>query len=166
MGLGYWQSHPMREKPSPREVLSANLKALMAADPDRVGTIKRVAAASGTALSNGKVGRIYAASHTTDIDTLQHLAAVFGLEPWQLLVEGLRADALPRLADASVLAQILDAVETTGRKGSSPSNAHQLKQRSEPEVGPALKQAMNRVRGKNERSKDDGVQKPRTRRRV
>jgi hypothetical protein len=156
----------MREKPSPREVLSANLKALMAADPDRAGTIKKVAAASGTALSNGKVGRIYAASHTTDIDTLQHLAAVFGLEPWQLLVNGLNPDALPRLADASVLAQILDAVETTGRKVKPTYSAHQLEKQPEPEVGPALKQAMNRVRGKNERSKAGGVQKPRTRRRV
>ena len=55
----------------------------MAARKDELGTIKKIAAASGTKLSNGKVGRICKASHTTDIDSLQHLAEVFKVEPWQ-----------------------------------------------------------------------------------
>lgn len=160
----------MREKPSPRQVLSANLRALMEARPE-LGTIKRVAAASGTSLSNGKVGRIYAASHTTDIDTLQHLAEVFGLEPWQLMVESLNPAALPRLADASVLAQILDAVQaqpaTGGNKVNSVASAHPL-QKQPASVGPALKKAISKAtgKGKGERSTPGRVQKPRTRGRM
>lgn len=160
----------MREKPSPREVLSANMRALMAARPE-LGTIKKVADASGTALSNGKVGRIYAASHTTDIDTLQSLADVFGLEPWQLLVESLNPHALPRLADETVLHQILDAVS---RRETTPvalpltiSGADQVKPEVGPEVPPALEKAF-RVKGvgKREVGKPGGVQKPRGRRRA
>lgn len=160
----------MREKRSPRDVLSANLRALMAARPD-LGTIKRVAAASGTKLSNGKVGRIYAASHTTDIDTLQYLASVFELEPWQLLVKDLNPSALPRLADATVLAQILDAVQGSAsvneRKALTQVPAHQLEQQPEPDVGSALKKSFDRAKGKErERSPPGRVQKPGTRRRV
>jgi hypothetical protein len=157
----------MREKPNPREVLSANLRALMAARPDSLGTIRKVVEASGTSLSNGKVGRIYAASHTTDIDTLQHLANVFDLEPWQLLVEGLNPEALPRLADANVLAQILDAVQAhpskTARKANAPSTAHQLERQSVPNVGTALKAAMSKAEGKvkGERRTPGRIQKPR-----
>lgn len=97
------------EKPTPRQILSANLKTLMSSRP-ALGTIKKVALASGSTLSNGKVGRIYKASHTTDIDTLQHLATVFGLQPWQLLVEGLKADSLPILIDQSVIDGLRQAV--------------------------------------------------------
>lgn len=96
-------------KPTPRQVLSENLKALMAARPD-LGTIKKVAQASGSRLSNGKIGRIYAASHTTDIDALQHLAEVFGLQPWQLLVEGLKPEAAPVLIDQAVIDRLRQAV--------------------------------------------------------
>lgn len=98
------------EKPTPRQILSANVKALMAARKDDLGTIKKIAAASGTKLSNGKVGRICKASHTTDIDSLQHLAEVFKVEPWQLLVEGLKPDALPVVIDATVIAALRQAV--------------------------------------------------------
>lgn len=100
----------MRDKTSPRDVLSQNLRRLMESRPD-LGTIKKIVLASDESLSNGKVGRIYAATHTTDIDTLQYLAKLFGLEPWQLLVENLNPEALPRLADATVLAEIFDAVQ-------------------------------------------------------
>jgi transcriptional regulator with XRE-family HTH domain len=157
------------EKPSPREVLSANLRALMASS--ELTTIKKVAEASGTALSNGKVGRIYAASHTTDIDTLQHLANVFGLEPWQLLVNGLNPKALPRLADAAVLHEILDAVRGVGAtpigKLQPASAAHPVQHQSQPAIGPALANAMDvHGRKKGEAGKSGGVQKPRTRRRT
>jgi hypothetical protein len=171
MGLGYWHARPMRsDKTSPRQILSANLRSLMSARPE-LGTIKKVAESSDSSLSNGKVGRIYAASHTTDIDTLQHLAAVFGLEPWQLLVEGLNPNALPRLADATVLNEILDAVRgsgaTTGSKSHRAIPAHPLEMQSGPDLGPALQKAFDvQGVGKREPSKSGGVQKPRTRRRA
>lgn len=150
------------EKPSPREILSKNLKSLMGSRPE-LSTIKKVADASDSVLSNGKVGRIYAASHTTDIDALQHLADVFGLQPWQLLVDGLNPKALPRLADAAVLNQILDAV---AKKGAIAQVAHQVKPLTE-ELGPALTRA-KKTKGLGTRGsagKSVGVQKPQGRRR-
>jgi hypothetical protein len=166
VGVGYWQSSAMREKPSPRQVLSENIRSLMDAHPE-LGTIKKVASASNSALSNGKVGRICKASHTTDIDTLQDLADVFKLEPWQLLVRGLNPSALPRLADASVLAQILEAVErrqaTLEENVNVGTPAHQVKHEARPKETPALAKVVGRTKGKSRaRSKSGGVQKPRT----
>jgi hypothetical protein len=98
------------DRPTPRQVLSANLQALMAARSDR-NTIKKVAdAVSG--LSNGKVGRIYAGTHTTDIDTLQSLAEAFDLEPWQLMVEGLNPEQVPSLSTTPLLEQIKSLVSS------------------------------------------------------
>lgn len=170
MGLGYCQTRAMpREKPSPRELLSANLRTLMASRPD-LSTIKKVAAASRSKLSNGKVGRIYAASHTTDIDTLQHLADVFGMEPWQLMVEGLNPEALPRLADASVLAQILDAVRDSSQPNTSnlvgETPAHRVQKRAGRERDPAFEKALRNAGGSDSGGKSVGVQKPRGRGRV
>jgi hypothetical protein len=90
------------KRPSPRMVLSTNLRTLMGAVP-ALGTIKKVADASASKLSNGKVGRIYAASHTTDIDTLQDLADLFGVQPWQLLVPDLKPQALPKGSKEALL---------------------------------------------------------------
>jgi hypothetical protein len=107
LGLGYRHSFAMKqpEKPTPRQILSTNLKGLMAERPG-LETIKKVVLASDSKLSNGKVGRIVKASHTTDIDTLRDLAAVFSLEPWQLLVEGLNPASPPVLIDAAVIAKL------------------------------------------------------------
>lgn len=155
------------DKLTPRQVLSKNLLALMAARPD-LSTIRKIVAASGSRLSNGKVGRITAASHSTDIDTLQALADVFGLEPWQLLVRDLHPNALPRLADASVLNQILDAVSgktPTAAEGKPPrhESADRLhNENAEPQIGPALKRATEiRGVGKRGSSQPAGVQKSR-----
>lgn len=170
VGVGYWQSSPMREKPSPRQVLSENLRALMGARPE-LGTIRKVADASRSTLSNGKVGRIYAASHTTDIDTLQDLADVFELEPWQLLVRGLNPAALPRLADATVLAQILEAVQrplaTSGENVNAVSPAHRVERESRPEDTSTLVKVVSRTKGKSSSAscKSGAVQKPRANRR-
>lgn len=166
MGVGYCQTHPMREK-TPRQVLSENLRALMATRSD-LSTIKKVADASDSALSNGKVGRIYAASHTTDIDALQALAEVFGVEPWQLLIEGLNPLALPRLADAFVLAQILDAV---GRKEIPDKPAHPVETTGAMRPTPALDVATQRTGGSKSEVKGKAraagrVPKPRAGRRA
>lgn len=187
MGLGYWQSTRMRNKSTPRKVLSDNLRELMAQRPG-LDTIKKVAEASGGTLSNGKVGRIYAASHTTDIETLQDLAAVFELEPWQLLVEGLKPEAPPRLADAAVLAQLLDALQagipqkgeekgpsvTTGDAHSTNARnvkhatpAHPVETEAEPAFGSGLARAFKSGEGKKSASgKSVAVQKSRAGRRA
>jgi hypothetical protein len=111
----------------PREILSENLLALK--DSGRypsLDTIKKIAQASGGKLSNGKVGRIAAGSHTTDIEALADLAEVFGLQPWQLLVQGLNPAALPVLVDAQFLTGLRDMVSAAQptqqpRKGIKPS---------------------------------------------
>jgi hypothetical protein len=75
----------------PRNVLAKNLKTLMAAQP-RLDTLKKIVAASGGNLSNGKLDRVRRAAAATDIDAVEELAAVFGVAPWQLLVESLAVE--------------------------------------------------------------------------
>lgn len=96
----------------PRQILSANLISLKDSGlfPGR-DTIKKIAHASGGKLSNGKVGRIVAASHTTDIEALADLAEVFGLQPWQLLVPSLNPQSPPVLIDASVITKMREVIQ-------------------------------------------------------
>jgi hypothetical protein len=104
----------MKNGPAPREILKANLRALMK-ESDRfahLSTVKKIVAASGGKLTNGTVGRMTSGSHTTDIDKLGELAAVFGMSPWQLLVEDLNPKALPVLASAEFLTQIKAVVDS------------------------------------------------------
>lgn len=89
----------------PRDILSNNVRALMEARP-ALGTIKKIVQASQGRLSNGKVGRVTAGTHATDVDTLEGLAEVFGVQPWQLLIEGLNPKAPPVLASGELLGQI------------------------------------------------------------
>lgn len=137
-----------------RAILSKNLRALIdtarEGDP-RLGAIRKVAEASGGKLTNGTVGRIAAGTHTTDIDTLADLAEVFGLQPWQLLVENLNPKALPRLVDAAFLSQIKQLVDvaqaTNEQMAHSPTDELRV-QKSAPkkasQVGPALQEAFER----------------------
>lgn len=67
-----------------RTLLAQKLKALMANNPT-LGTLPKITSASGGRLSNGKLDRIRRAAVTTDIDALQDLADVFGIQPWELL---------------------------------------------------------------------------------
>ena len=170
MGIGYWQTSRMHrgEKPTPRQILSANLRSLMDERPD-LGTIKKIVSSSGSKLSNGKVGRIYAASHTTDIDTLAHLAEVFGVHPWQLLVEDLNPKALPQLADLSLLSRIQQLVSSTQEKPSPVAVAAELQQDTAGPtkgIGPALKEALvTEGTDTYARSKARAVQKQKGRRR-
>jgi hypothetical protein len=141
----------------------------MKARPD-LSSIKRVAAASKSSLSNGKVGRIYAASHTTDIDSLQHLADVFGVQPWQLLVEGLKPNDLPRLVDEGLLSQVRQLVAAAAAppppKASSFTDelTVQPKKRVAPKVGPALTEAFDEGGKKNAGRSTGRVSKPKGRR--
>lgn len=172
------KSKPEGATPTPREILSANLRRLIAAHKT-LTSIKKVAEATAdyrlngedVHLSNGKVGRIAAGSHTTDIDALYSLAKAFELQPWQLLVKDLNPSALPRLADESVLHQILEAVQRPAAalhdNVNSASPAHPLK----PEVQPAssaLAKVVRRSQGKGKSgagSTAGAIQKPRAGRR-
>lgn len=85
-----------------REILSANLTALMAAKG--LTSIKKLANASS--VSTGTVDRARRGIVGVSVDQLDGLASAFGLEPWQLLVEGVR---LPELsADALDFAKLYE----------------------------------------------------------
>lgn len=135
-----------------RDILSKNLRALIdharETNP-KLGAIRKVAEASGGKLTNGTVGRIAAGSHTTDIDALADLAEVFGLQPWQLLVEDLNPRALPRLVDPLLLEQIKELVGSapvaTGHTSSSPADKQPVKrtERAPVKIGPALQEVFD-----------------------
>jgi AcrR family transcriptional regulator len=73
---------PETDAMRPRDVLAANLRALMAARPD-LGTLAKITAACG--VSNGTLDRIRRAAVSTGIDELQPLGRAFGLQPWEWL---------------------------------------------------------------------------------
>lgn len=66
----------------PRDTLSNNLRALMAARPD-LDTLPKITARSG--VSNGTLDRIRRAVVSTRVDELEKLGRAFGIEPWELL---------------------------------------------------------------------------------
>ena len=71
-----------------KEVLSENLRALMASRP-ALDTLPKITAKTFGRLSNGKLDRIRRAAVATDIDSVEQLAEAFGLEAWQLLKQPL-----------------------------------------------------------------------------
>jgi transcriptional regulator with XRE-family HTH domain len=66
----------------PRDTLSNNLRALMAARPD-LDTLPKITARSG--VSNGTLDRIRRAVVSTRVDELEKLGRAFGVEAWELL---------------------------------------------------------------------------------
>ena len=68
-----------------REILAENFKALLARRPG-LDTLAKITAATNKRLSNGKLDRIRRAAAATDIDTLEDLAQVFGIQPAELLL--------------------------------------------------------------------------------
>lgn len=73
----------------PREILAANLKALMAASAS-LSTFPDIIKASNGRITNGTLDRIRREESAAGVDTLEPIATVFGLEPWHLLVPGLQ----------------------------------------------------------------------------
>jgi hypothetical protein len=78
----------------PRDIVSANLKALMAAHEDR-NTLKKITAKGGP--PNGVLDRMRRADAACRIDSVAQVARVFGLEAWQMLVPNLDPAAPPQL---------------------------------------------------------------------
>jgi len=95
----------------PRDILSKNLKALMAATP-ALNTLPKITKAGGP--PNGVLDRIRRAQGACRIDSLAQLAGVFGLQPWQILVPDLDPARLPQLEMGveakNELRQHLDAI--------------------------------------------------------
>ena len=116
-GLGVGLSDNEDMPRDAKDVLAANLKALMASREDRQ-TLTKITAAGGG--SNGTLDRIRRGVGSTSLAHLQQLAASFGLEPWQLLVPQLDPENLPELAlsqeqrraiaDARHLAAVLNRI--------------------------------------------------------
>ena len=60
----------------PRDILAANLRAMMAAHPE-LNTLPKITAASG--VSNGTLDRIRRAVVSTRVDELERIGRAFGL---------------------------------------------------------------------------------------
>lgn len=167
---------------SARAILSRNVRRLIDDAKEtrpHLGSILKVAEVSkklthgSGSLSKSRVGRIVTGSHPTDIDALSDLAQVFGLQPWQLLVENLNPKALPQLVSAGLLSQIRQIVESvpapTQHPSSSATDEQPLQQmeRAQPaQVGPGLSAAFNVDGMKNNASSTPaGTQKQKSRRR-
>jgi hypothetical protein len=157
------ESDEDQDIPRLRKILSANVRALI--DDARqsrpeLGAIAKVAEfhskrthGSGR-LSKSKVGRIVKGSHPTDIDSLGDLADVFGVQPWQLLVENLNPKALPRLVEPSFLSQIKQIVDSATAASREVSASLTDEQQVQPatgsaKVGPAIEEATRAVGKKN-----------------
>ena len=72
-------------------ILAANVRALMQANPSlkTQGAVADATRRAGLAIDQKTVGRVLKASHAVQLDTVQALAAAFGVEPYQLLIPGL-----------------------------------------------------------------------------
>lgn len=78
-----------------RGVLAANLRQLMASNPDLKSSPK-LEARSHVALST--INRVRNKKTAANVDTIYALARAFKLDSWQMLVPGLKVDEPPRLA--------------------------------------------------------------------
>jgi transcriptional regulator with XRE-family HTH domain len=67
-----------------REVIAANLNALMEKNKNSEGELHRK-----TGLSQSTIGRTRKAETATTVDTLDAIAKFYGLSPWQLLIADL-----------------------------------------------------------------------------
>lgn len=92
-----------------REALAANFKRLMSANPS-LGTLKAITKAGGGNPSNGTLDRINRAASAATVDTLDELAAVFGVETWQLLAPNIDKTNDTPSALAMELAYLFDDI--------------------------------------------------------
>lgn len=164
-------------KATARAILGANVRRLIDDAQEtrpQIASILKVAQQSmklthgSSSLSKSRVGRIVKGSHATDIDALNDLAEVFGVQPWQLLVENLNPKALPRLVDAEFLSQIKQIVNVAQapNQAISPSatDEHPIQKQErtqQVQVGPALQKAFTGKknlagRGSSEAQKQGG----------
>jgi transcriptional regulator with XRE-family HTH domain len=118
----------------PRDILSANLRVLMAAHPE-LDTLPKITARSG--VTNGTLDRIRRAVVSTRVDELDKLGKAFGLEAWELLrpqghaspsplglllaahLDRMAGDEQSHLAAFAAATAVIDALTT--KPGSTPA---------------------------------------------
>lgn len=88
----------MENRTDPRTVLWANVSALMR---ERYGKENLTQLATDAKVGPGTASRLKAMDTFAQLDTIEKIAAAFGLQPWQLLVPGLEPGNPPVLRDAS-----------------------------------------------------------------
>lgn len=105
-------NHPMGKRPV-REVLAANLEALMDhAELSQPGVVQ-AARRAGFTLDQTTVGRALNNSHTASIATVEALAAAFGREAWEMLTPNLDPRRQVRLAsEGAVEAEVLKRLQS------------------------------------------------------
>ena len=86
----------MVKKLSSKEIIAANLKALMIKNSHSEGELHRK-----TGLSQSTIGRTLKGETATTVDTLDAIAKAFGLFAWQLLIENMDVTNPPLLRKLS-----------------------------------------------------------------
>ncbi len=100
----------------PRSVLAKNLKALMGH-----GDLNQTALGKKAGVAVSTIGRILAAKHAPDIETLASIAHALGVTTWQIMVPRLDPTNPPVLQNASpeereLYDRLRAAAELLGRK--------------------------------------------------
>jgi transcriptional regulator with XRE-family HTH domain len=111
----------MRQKPGRpvEKILAENVRALMDANKMTLGTQPKVAKATKGKLDQTTIGRVLAAKHRVQIDTLQALAEAFNLEPYQLLIPDLDAKNPQAMRSLSQTDERIFKVLDEARRGGS-----------------------------------------------
>jgi transcriptional regulator with XRE-family HTH domain len=92
-----WNSFPMAKRPAPRLIIAANLKALIAHHKTTSPAVAEKAGVDRKTLNN-----ILNARYNPDLDILESVGQVFGLNSWQLLRHDLK-DTLGKIGDVDKL---------------------------------------------------------------
>lgn len=79
-------------------IVAANIKAVL---EHRLGGPARVTDVINLGLANGTAQRLLAGETSLGVNLLQRVAEKLGVQPWQLLIEGLDPKSLPGLAGDS-----------------------------------------------------------------
>lgn len=82
-----------------RGILSSNVRALMTKNGHSQGDVHRLAKMRGYTLSQSTVGRICKGEIWATLESIEALALIYGLLPWQLMVENLEVANPPVLKD-------------------------------------------------------------------
>lgn len=83
-----------------RQIIATNLRMLMDRNKHSQGYLHLK-----TGLSQSTIGRTLSGESSATVDTLDDLAKVYGLQPWQMLIAGLEANNPPVLKNMSKIEQ-------------------------------------------------------------
>lgn len=129
-----------------RDVLAANLVRLMA---DAGETIAQLHERCPT-VSTGTIDRIRRAAVSAGVDNVAALAAAYSLEPWQMLMPGIKAGALPA-PDTHAVEVARGLLEYAATLERLPPGVTRLP----PKPGPAGKEVTGYTKAERRRSKGD-----------